>query len=64
MHKTNAITKYWLKYYTNKGMCSLCGNNGIVDTIKTATSPRGKLVGKKNFCICPNGQTLRKVEGK
>lgn len=52
------VTKYWLKYYARNGLCELCGGSGIVDTtgVKTAA---GVLVGGKNFCICPNGQTLR-----
>lgn len=51
------VTKYWLDYYTSK-CCTLCGNSGIVDTtgVKTAA---GVMVGRKNFCICPNGQELR-----
>jgi hypothetical protein len=68
-----AITGYWEKYYlteeTAEGigsyrMCSLCSNNGIIDTRGTL-SPRGNDLGRKNWCICPNGQALRKhAKGK
>jgi hypothetical protein len=63
-----AITDYWSKYYlTNEDrgfgpyiMCSLCANQGTIDTRSTAISPVGNYLGRINFCICPNGQALRK----
>lgn len=62
--KCEAVTRYWLEFYGDKttgiGLCTLCGNTGIVDTTMTAISPRGGRVGRKNFCICPNGQVKRK----
>jgi len=36
----------------------LCGNHGVINTIGVASS-NGNYVGRKNFCICPNGQDLR-----
>ncbi len=71
-----AITDYWDKYYLTEeetilegvkysySMCSLCGNQGIIDTRTTAISPKGNYLGRLNFCICPNGQALRKREDK
>ena len=65
--KCIAVTRYWMEYYVNAeachgcGLCSLCGNTGIIDTTKSATSPTGdEKPGRKNFCICPNGQVMRK----
>jgi hypothetical protein len=65
------ITDYWHNHYVNYdtpvgkwGMCSLCGNTGLIDTRETATSPAGFKCGKINFCICPNGQTMRYEENK
>lgn len=57
--RSNLITRYWLEHYCDE-QCTLCGNSGIVDTrgVKTAA---GHNVGRINFCICPNGQTLRKA---
>lgn len=63
-----AITDYWEKHYLATedsefgaySMCSLCANQGIIDTTKSAISPKGNFLGRKNFCICPNGQALRK----
>lgn len=52
------ITRYWLDYYSTLA-CTLCGNLGIIDTRGTKTSA-GVEVGRINFCICPNGQQLRK----
>jgi hypothetical protein len=54
---SDPITAYWLDHYANDH-CTLCGNSGIIDTtgVKTAA---GYPVGRKNFCICPNGQELR-----
>lgn len=54
-----AVTDYWLEFYIQDSFCSLCGNNGIIDTTGIKT-PNGNLIGRKNFCICPNGQAIRK----
>ena len=56
--RLNAVEEYWMKYYVNDGLCSLCGNTGIIDTTGVCT-PAGVEVGRKNFCICPNGQARR-----
>lgn len=54
------VAKYWLDFYINNGLCSLCGNSGIVNTTVTA-----ERVGRVNWCFCPNGQNMRKgAEGK
>jgi hypothetical protein len=60
MSTPNPITDYWMKYYTT-AHCTLCGNHGIIDTTGVKT-PNGKEVGRINFCICPNGQALRRVK--
>lgn len=63
MQKENqAVTDYWLEHYVADpplALCSLCGNTGIIDTTETAISPVGARPGRKNWCICPNGQALR-----
>jgi hypothetical protein len=55
--ENKAVTNYWLEHYA-ESHCTLCGNSGIVDTtgVKTAA---GVSVGRKNYCICPNGQVRR-----
>lgn len=55
------LAAYWeIHYVGSHGLCVLCGNNGIVDTRKSATSPNGiSGVGRRDFCICPNGQHMR-----
>ena len=58
MVRNKAVENYWYKHYVYNGHCSLCGNHGIIDTRKVKT-PAGSNAGRKNFCICPNGQTLR-----
>jgi hypothetical protein len=58
--KNSAVSNYWSEFYVVNGHCSLCGNRGILYTTVGATTPNGKDVGRKNFCICPNGQSLRK----
>lgn len=57
-----AITKYWLDHYSNDKncLCSLCGNSGVIDTRLTAISAAGVNSGRLNYCICPNGQIMRK----
>lgn len=58
--KCKAVTDYWLKFYV-EGVCTLCGNSGYVDTRKTAVSPLGVKVGRRQPCICPNGQENRVI---
>lgn len=58
----NPVTEYMFKYYWTDeylGLCTLCGNTGIINTTETAISPRGYRVGKKQYCLCPNGQSMR-----
>lgn len=63
MIRTNKrLNTYWHKHYVNKGLCSLCGNSGKIDTTHTAISAVGVRCGRVNYCICPNGQTLRKIK--
>jgi len=57
----NNITDYWMAHYTaDSGLCSLCGNSGRIDT-SGARSSAGVMAGRVNFCICPNGQAIRKA---
>lgn len=58
------IGKWWLEEYLDPhtGLCSLCGNVGVIDTIGRAISPVGVHSGRMNFCICPNGRAKKKAE--
>lgn len=53
----SVVTNYWLDYYV-KDHCTLCGNRGWIDS-RGVTTPAGVSVGRMNYCICPNGQSLR-----
>ncbi len=55
------VTDYWHKFFIKEGLCSLCGNVGIIDTRATARSPAGFYCGDVHFCICPNGQQWREM---
>jgi hypothetical protein len=60
---TAAVTDYWMAHYVSApphSLCTLCGNSGTIDTTKTAISAAGVNAGRVSFCICPNGQALRK----
>lgn len=59
MKHKGILAKFWMDHYLNKGLCSLCGNNGIIDTTGRAKSPAGVEAGRVNWCICPNGIALR-----
>jgi hypothetical protein len=52
------VSEYWLRFYCDE-LCTLCGNTGVVDTRATAVSRTGISCGRLNYCICPNGQTMR-----
>lgn len=56
-----ALTIYWINNYAAQGSCVLCGNSGIVDTTATATDQLNRPCGQRTYCLCPNGQMLRKV---
>ena len=51
------VTNYWLAFYVHNGHCSLCGNTGVIDTRGVETTA-GVPVGRRNWCICPNEQSM------
>jgi hypothetical protein len=61
--RVQAVEDYWLAHYVDERLflCTLCGNTGEIDTTATAISPAGVPAGRVNYCICPNGQTLRVI---
>jgi hypothetical protein len=59
--KNWVVTKYWLEYYA-AGACTLCGDSGLINTTGV-TAGAGVKVGRVNYCICPNGQVMRKAAG-
>lgn len=55
------VTNYWMEFYVSDNHhCSLCGNHGWIDT-RGIRTPAGVKCGKINYCICPNGQIMRKL---
>ena len=52
-----AVIDYWLEHYVTEH-CTLCGNSGEIDTTGVRTAA-GVPVGRKQPCICPNGQSVR-----
>ncbi len=59
----SVVGEYAIIFYSTEWpphICTLCGNSGIVDT-RGVTSARGRACGRLNYCICPNGQTLRQL---
>jgi hypothetical protein len=58
------ITDFWLSRYGTSGHCELCGNTGIIDTTQSAITAAGYRVGKRNWCMCPNGLALREQTGE
>lgn len=56
------VEAYAMHYYVTQQYCTLCGNRGIIDTrgVQTAT---GGVVGRLNYCLCPNGMALRHEDG-
>ena len=54
------VTDYWLKYYIPNGHCCLCGNFGVIDTRGKVFTAAGVECGAEVWCICPNGQVMRK----
>ncbi len=58
------LIEFWLTNFVNDGLCSLCGNSGVIDTRASAVSAAGTRSGRLNWCICPNGMTLRANMGR
>jgi hypothetical protein len=58
-----ALTAYWLDHYadTETVLCTLCANTGRIDTTQSAISAIGVRPGRVNWCLCPNGRTLRRM---
>lgn len=52
----NQLADFWVTNYASTH-CTLCGNTGIVDT-RGARTPAGLLVGRLNWCVCPNGRAM------
>lgn len=50
------------RYLSPEMLCSLCGNCGVVDT-RGVRSPAGVPCGRRNWCVCPNGEALRERAG-
>jgi len=55
------LWQLWLDCYVVNGLCGLCGQSGIIHT--AVKSPVGVPCGGYFFCLCPNGQTMRKQLG-
>lgn len=53
------VVAYWERFYQGKA-CTLCGDSGWLDTTGVCT-PAGVAVGRRQFCLCPNGIMLRKL---
>ena len=62
------IDDYFWKHYENNdvpfGLCSLCGNSGVIDTRGTAVSGAGVDAGRLNYCLCPNGRAMREAKSE
>lgn len=43
------LTEYWLRFYVERGLCTLCNNTGRLT----------RSDGERDYCICPNGRTMR-----
>lgn len=56
----NQLANFWVRDYARTRNCALCGNYGIIDTRGKVFTPAGFECGDKVFCICPNGQVMRK----
>lgn len=54
----DCIADFWSDNLVKDHHCSLCGNYGVLDTRGVRTA-MGVEVGRLNYCICPNGMSLR-----
>ena len=62
MEYNEAVVDYWREHYIdeNTRLCSLCSNTGtIVNTTNEISPTTGVRIARINYCICPNGQTMR-----
>lgn len=52
----------WLEFI-RKGLCGLCGNSGVVNTLGVR-SAAGVECGVVSYCICPNGRASKRIAKK
>lgn len=59
-----AVVDYWRQHYVHPrmGVCVLCGNSGVIDTRGRAETAAGMPCGDRVYCICPNGQVMRRAQ--
>lgn len=62
MKHKKILRAFWEEHYMVEangvpGYCCLCGNTGIINTISTARTLDDEWIGKKVFCLCPNGRS-------
>lgn len=60
----NQMTDFWHDNFLAKdGLCGLCANHGVIDTTDNLLlAPNGQpALGGRFFCICPNGQTMKRM---
>ena len=58
----NQLADFWYANYAPKNHCCLCGNEGIIDTTGKVFTPAGVECGARVYCICPNGQAIKRGE--
>jgi hypothetical protein len=60
MHRMARVDKYtWREFLSTSGLCSLCGNKGVIPAHKVV-GPVGQLSDVGDcFCICPNGRVMK-----
>ena len=52
----NQLEDFWFENYRTQH-CTICGNRGVIDS-RGVTTSAGVSVGRRNWCICPNGQVF------
>lgn len=64
----NQLADFWSENYVSfrdweglpLGHCGICGNSGVIDTRGKVFTAAGVECGMRTYCICPNGQALKK----
>lgn len=58
-----SLEELWVQDYAPRDLCCICGNRGIIDTRGKVFAASGVECGALVFCICPNGQAMKKANG-
>lgn len=61
----NMLSDFWFENFISPNHhCGICGNWGVIDTRGKVFTPAGVECGIRTYCLCPNGQVMKRGKAK